>query len=87
MNEPSAMEIAGFVLELQEYVRDGVTLWLNGRSCSPAKAAQECLLRENGCYMRDYICDEENRIVQIRFDRVDSMPVDCVNLYHYNKEN
>lgn len=81
MENADNRDIAGFVLELQEYVRDGVTIWMDGKNCSPVKAAQECLLREEACYMRDYICDERNRVVQIRFDRVDPLPKDCLSLY------
>lgn len=80
-------DITGFVLEMQGYVREGVTLWMNGKTCTPIRAAQECLLREDECYMRDYVCDEENRIIQIRFDRVEPVPEDCIGLYHYRKES
>ena len=61
---------ADMLLELQEYMKDGIPFYLNGKRCSPVKAAQECLLKETGSYMRDYICDEEHHIVAVRFDRI-----------------
>ena len=53
MNYTKEKEAAEFILELQKYTREGVTLWVNDKSSSPVKAAQECLLREETCYMRD----------------------------------
>lgn len=45
---------------------------LAGRSAlQSGKAASACLLREDSCYMRDYVCDEQNRVVAIHFDRVE----------------
>ena len=38
------------------------------------ESPEECLLREETCYMRDYIRDDSDRITQIRFDRVDPVP-------------
>ena len=46
MNYTKEKEAAEFILELQKYTREGVTLWVNDKSSSPVKAAQECLLRE-----------------------------------------
>lgn len=57
--------------ELKGYVREGVSLWLDGQRCSPGRAASACLLQEDSCYMRDYVCDEQNRVVAIHFDRVE----------------
>lgn len=80
-------EAAEFILELREYVRKGVTLWLGDESCGPIEAAQECLLREEACYMRDYIRDESDRITQIRFDRVELLPGETMEPGHFNKES
>ena len=74
MNYTKEKEAAEFILELQKYTREGVTLWVNDKSSSPVQAAQECLLRDETCYMRDYIRDDSDRITQIRFDRVDPVP-------------
>ena len=62
------------LLELQKYTNNGIPFYMNGKKCSPVKAAQECLLKETGSYMRDYVCDEEHHIVAIRFDKVEDCP-------------
>jgi len=66
--------LTDFILELQKYTKSGIPFYMDGKRCSPVKAAQECLLRENDSYMRDYVCDEEHRIVAVRFDRVKDSP-------------
>jgi len=64
-------------MELQDYTKDGVSLWLDDEECTPVRAARKCLLKDDGCYMRDYVFDEENHIVQIRFDRISAGQNDC----------
>lgn len=62
--------LTDFILELQKYTKNGIPFYMDGKKCSLIEAAQECLLRESDSYMRDYVCDEEHRVVAVRFDRV-----------------
>ena len=71
MKDDRRREAEEMTAELKGYVREGVSLWLDGQRCSPGRAASACLLREDSCYMRDYVCDEQNRVVAIHFDRVE----------------
>ena len=74
MKDDRRREAEEMTAELKGYVREGVSLWLDGQRCSPGRAASACLLREDSCYMRDYVCDEQNRVVAIHFDRVEPDP-------------
>ena len=72
MKDDRRREADEMTAELKGYVKEGVSLWLDGQRCSPGRAAAACLLREDSCYMRDYVCDEQNRVVAIHFDRVET---------------
>ena len=71
MKDDRRREAEEMTAELKGYVREGISLWLDGQRCSPGRAASTCLLQEDSCYMRDYVCDEQNRVVAIHFDRVE----------------
>lgn len=68
--------LTDIILELQTYMKDGIPFYMDGKRCSPVKAAQKYLLRETGSYMRDYVCDEQHRIVAVRFDKIEDSPPD-----------
>lgn len=54
--------------ELQEYQREGIPLWLNGKPSTSYRIAQ-CVC-EHTDYMRDYHTDGQNRVCGIGFDKV-----------------
>jgi hypothetical protein len=56
--------------ELEEYVNEGMLLWLNGRLSNPEQIAQACLIEEENNYMRDYIQDDEGELKGVAFDKV-----------------
>lgn len=63
-------KITKLFLELEGAENRGIPLKLNGYPSSPMQIAKACMLREEGCYMRDYLSDEKGNIHEIRFDKV-----------------
>lgn len=55
--------------ELEQYEKQGCRIYLNGRPSGPEQVISECL-RENGCYMRDFVSDDEKYIRKIDFIKV-----------------
>ncbi len=56
--------------ELKQYQRAGVRLLLDGNPSTPKEIAHVCTVREDQCYMRDYIRDDSDGIWGISFDFV-----------------
>lgn len=56
--------------ELDNYVREGKYLLLNGKKSDPKSILHACMIQEESNYMRDYIQDENDKIVGIGFDYV-----------------
>lgn len=56
--------------ELDHYVREGKYLMLNGKKSDPKSIVRACMIEEESSYMRDYIQDENNKVVGIGFDYV-----------------
>ena len=67
MKDDRRREAEEMTAELKGYVREGVSLWLDGQRCSPGRAASTCLLREDRCYMRDYVLDPKGYIESLAF--------------------
>jgi len=61
---------AKLIKELREYKSKQVDLLLEGRQSTPQQIANACLVREEGCYMREYVGDEDGAIVEIRFNKI-----------------
>ncbi|MCI5994490.1 MAG: hypothetical protein MRZ45_00855 [Blautia sp.] len=59
--------------ELRQYQKAGIPLLLNGNPSSPEEIAIVCTVREDRCYMRDYIRNESDEICGIGFDVVKDM--------------
>ena len=55
---------------LVAYENAGLALTLGGRPSTPRELARLCVIREEGCYMGDYIQDEKGKLKEIRFDKV-----------------
>jgi hypothetical protein len=60
-----------FLIELKEYVTKGVPLVLEGHICTPIQIFEA--LRECNNYMSDYVGDEEGKVKEIRFDKINSL--------------
>ncbi len=56
--------------ELASYADAGIALWIDGSPNTPRKIEKAIRIAENGTYMRDYVVDEEGRLVRIAFDAV-----------------
>lgn len=59
-----------FKLELEEFVNDGMLLWLNGTISDPEQIIKAHLVEEENNYMRDYITDEKGGIKGLGFDKI-----------------
>lgn len=58
--------------ELLAYYDEGVELTLKGQPASPKRIVHECVIRERGRYMSDFIPDGEGQLKEIRFDIIKS---------------
>jgi len=67
MNEKQLEEL---ILELESYRYKGAVIHLSGRESTPFGVAKAIQVNEEGCYMRDYITDEEGTIKEIHFDKI-----------------
>ncbi len=56
---------------LHAYKDAGISLFLEDRPVSPRKAAYVCIVRERGRYMSDFVTDDNGKLSEIRFDRVE----------------
>ncbi len=64
------MYLIDLFCELEEAEQEGVPLLLDGEPSSPLQIAKACMIREESCYMRDYLGDERGNVREIRFDKV-----------------
>ena len=53
--------------ELENYERNGVCMLIDGSKASPLQIVTAHMVREEGCYMRDYILDTEGYIESLTF--------------------
>lgn len=56
--------------ELLSYQNRRIQLVLDGRESTPYEITHACMAAEEGGYMRDYVGDDEGKLVQISFDRI-----------------
>jgi len=61
-----------FKIELEEFVNDGILLWLNGNISDPEQIIRAHLVEEENNYMRDYITDEKGGVKGLGFDKIDT---------------
>ena len=66
---PTDPEYESFLQELWEYRDLGCRITLGGKASSPEKVASACF-REDSCYMRDFISDDNCRILGIDFIKI-----------------
>ncbi|PXV91009.1 hypothetical protein C8E03_10416 [Lachnotalea glycerini] len=57
-----------FLIELENYVTNGVPLVLEGHASTPIQIYEA--LRECNDYMSDYVGNEKGELKEIRFDKV-----------------
>lgn len=56
--------------ELIAYQTKEVRLVLDGKESTPYEITYACMAAEEGGYMRDYVGDDDGRLIQISFDRI-----------------
>lgn len=56
--------------DLDAYSAQGIVLKLSGRKASSARIANVCCIRESGSYMSDYVLDQEDKLIEICFNRI-----------------
>ncbi|MBU5479617.1 hypothetical protein [Blautia sp. MSJ-19] len=56
--------------ELENYRKNGVSLYLDGKPSTPKSIAKACMIAEEGSYMRDYTEDEKGHIARVDFDHI-----------------
>ncbi len=57
--------------ELLAYQNRRIRLFLNGRQSTPYEITHACMAAEEGVeYMRDYMGDDNGKLIQISFDRI-----------------
>jgi hypothetical protein len=57
--------------KLQKMKESGVELYVDGRTASPDEIASRCV-REDCVYMPDYVMGEKGKLLQLRFDKVNT---------------
>lgn len=60
----------GLLRELLAYQNKKIDLFLNGKQSTPYEITHACMIAEKGEYMRDYIGDDNGKLIQISFDRI-----------------
>lgn len=59
-----------FVEMLREYNNKGIPIYINGLSMPIEDIARTCAITERGSYMADYVIDDNQKLVEVRFDRI-----------------
>ncbi len=54
---------------LEVMYRNGIALFLEGELSTPLEIAGKCV-REDGCYMADYVIDDRGYLTEVRYDKV-----------------
>lgn len=56
--------------ELEAYAKAGMKLWLNGEPSTPTDIVHQCAVCEEREYMRDFVSDDDKKIIGIGFDHI-----------------
>jgi len=62
-------EIQSMTNRLNDILRQGVKLYLNGEPATPEGIVDQ-FIREETVYMPDFVLDENGTLTQIRYDKV-----------------
>lgn len=57
----------GLFSELEQYERNGIYMTMDGAPVSPMQVVTAHMIKEDGCYMRDYITDSGGHIKELSF--------------------
>ena len=63
-------ELQRLYRELEDYEKKGIRITLEGSRVSPMQIVTACMIREEGCYMRDYIMNPVGNIEEVSFDSI-----------------
>lgn len=55
---------------LEQIVKSGADLYLEGRKVSAAEQAWIYCVNEEAVYMPDYVTNQEGRLTELRYDRI-----------------
>lgn len=55
--------------ELCQSLKQGTLLYMDGKLAAPSHISNR-VLKEEGCYMMDYVTDETGRLQEIRYDKI-----------------
>ena len=56
--------------ELRAYAKAGLKLWLDGEPSTPSDIVRQCMICEEGEYMRDFVSNDDKNIIGIGFDHI-----------------
>lgn len=59
--------------ELKKYERAGIRMQINGNPASPLQIVSAHMLKEENIYMRDYIMDEDGKVQELDFYKVEQI--------------
>lgn len=57
------------LIELQNYEKQGISIWLEGLPSSSSEVSEVMCVREDTNYMRDYVF-RQGALSQLRFDKI-----------------
>lgn len=57
------------IVELQNYERQGISIWLNGTPSDPDQVAKAMAVRNEISYMRDFVF-QSGELKQVHFDEI-----------------
>lgn len=58
------------VEKLKGYNDNGIPIYLDGECLSVEEVARTCAITERGSYMADYVMDDNEKLVEVRFDKI-----------------
>lgn len=58
--------------ELSKYERAGISMEIDGTPASPLQIVSAHMIREEECYMRDYIAEPGGKIKKVNFHHLDN---------------
>ncbi len=58
------------VEKLKAYNDNGIPIYIDGMNLSVEEIAKACAITERGSYMADYVMDDTEKIIEVRFDKI-----------------
>ena len=68
--EPQNLQMQELYQELEDYEKKGVPIKLEGSRVSPMQVVAAYMVKEQGCYMRDYVLDPSGNIEELSFHNI-----------------